>query len=60
VFSGGRGLSPWGGLLTGSFYDTGIKNGDGVYNKMEVVNEDVYRDEFFAGWGNGEYYPKSV
>ena len=41
--------SPSGGLLTGSFYDTEIRNGGDVCDKMEMVNGDAYRDEFFAG-----------
>ena len=48
MFATGKAQNLLTALLTGSSYGTGIKNEDGVYNKMEVVNEDVYRDEFFA------------
>jgi len=48
LFATGKGQNPLAALLTGSSYDTGIENGDGVACKMEVVNGDVYRDEFFA------------
>jgi len=55
VFSGGKGPSPGGGLLTGSFYGTGIKMWDGVACKMELVNKDGYHGEFFVKRGNEGY-----
>jgi len=54
VFSGGRGPSPGDGLLTGSFYDTGIKMRGGVACKKELVNKGGYRGEFFVKRGNEE------
>jgi len=60
VFSGGKGRCPLSGLLTGSFYGIGIRNGGGVLGWTKTFCGVFYCFLFAAWQGNATGDLKSV